>query len=301
MPEASRGLYAWCKLLRVPNLFTVPGDAVAGYLLASGGSFGAEVFHACGAVLAIYAGGLLLNDYFDREEDARDRPDRPIPSGAVKPQAVLLAGAAALPAGVVLASLGGVRAGLIAAGVALVALLYDAALKKLPVIGPVMMGICRGGSVMVGAGLAGGENYAAALPAAGIVALYTAALTWNAAGEVSGKKPGAAAFAPGVVLLAGWALVCRPGLVERAFSVAVAVVLGLAVAEASWAALRVLGRNTAVPAFIGRLVRVMITVQAAMALWALPAARWQVVGAVIGAFATLRLGSEVFGRRFYAS
>ena len=31
--------HTWLQLLRAPNLFTVPGDPLAGFLLASGGVF----------------------------------------------------------------------------------------------------------------------------------------------------------------------------------------------------------------------------------------------------------------------
>ena len=71
----------WLQLFRAPNLFTAPGDPLAGYLLAN---FGAGidgtlplVIIAC---LLFYGAGLLLNDFADLEEDRRDRPSRPLPS-----------------------------------------------------------------------------------------------------------------------------------------------------------------------------------------------------------------------------
>ena len=35
------------------------------------------------ALSLFYVGGMFLNDAFDREFDARSRPDRPIPSGQI--------------------------------------------------------------------------------------------------------------------------------------------------------------------------------------------------------------------------
>ena len=65
---------AWLQLLRAPNLLTVPGDPVAGYLLAMHG--GVPRMELLGAVLAslfFYCAGLLLNDVRDLDEDRRDR------------------------------------------------------------------------------------------------------------------------------------------------------------------------------------------------------------------------------------
>ena len=38
------------------------------------------------ASACLYCGGMVWNDYFDREQDRRERGDRPIPSGKVAPQ-----------------------------------------------------------------------------------------------------------------------------------------------------------------------------------------------------------------------
>src|SRR5687768_2365240 len=78
---------AWLQLLRAPNLFTVPGDPLAGYLLATQllalpGDL--RVALAIGASFCFYSAGLMLNDLLDLREDRRDRPERPLPSGAVK-------------------------------------------------------------------------------------------------------------------------------------------------------------------------------------------------------------------------
>src|SRR5690242_3666498 len=71
----------WLQLFRAPNLLTVPGDPLAGYLLASFGSVDDKLSLAIGASLSFYAGGLLLNDLADLPEDRRERPNRPLPSG----------------------------------------------------------------------------------------------------------------------------------------------------------------------------------------------------------------------------
>src|SRR5207244_765969 len=74
-------------LLRPPNVFTAVADSAAGLLLArQGGALARDPGLWCLAASAcLYLGGIALNDYFDRDVDARERPERPIPAGAVPP------------------------------------------------------------------------------------------------------------------------------------------------------------------------------------------------------------------------
>ena len=54
----------------------------------------------CAAISALYVGGMYLNDAFDREYDARERAERPIPSGEVRASTVFALGFAMLALGV---------------------------------------------------------------------------------------------------------------------------------------------------------------------------------------------------------
>ncbi len=81
---------AWLELLRPPNLFTVPGDVVAGWFLAGGsGAKAGTVAALAASSLCIYSAGLVINDLADVETDRRERPGRPIASGRVSPRAAL--------------------------------------------------------------------------------------------------------------------------------------------------------------------------------------------------------------------
>ncbi|MGW7712671.1 UbiA family prenyltransferase, partial [Streptomyces sp. NPDC054771] len=101
---------AWAELLRVSALFTVPGDALAG-AAASGRRPDRGTVLAVGASLCLYEAGMALNDWADRDEDAIDRPHRPIPSGRIAPGAALAAAGALTAAGGGVAGGGGRRAG----------------------------------------------------------------------------------------------------------------------------------------------------------------------------------------------
>jgi 4-hydroxybenzoate polyprenyltransferase len=284
---------AWGELLRLPNLFTVPGEALAGFALATGG-LSAKVGWACLAVLLTYAGGLLLNDWFDREQDAEERPERPLPSGRVRPAAARNVGLAALAAGVAVAWLAGpLQAGIAAGLTALCALLYDAGLKR-TAAGPGLMGLSRAGALAVGAGFAGSFGVPVVVAAVTLFA-YTAMLTYVARDETAEAATDSDAWALPVVLASGGvAMSLRVGV-----SIPGVAVLLLAVLEAARIIQRMRSDRRETPAAIGRLVRVMIVLQAAWVVWP-PHAPGR-LAALAAMFVALRAAAEVAGRAFYGS
>ena len=74
----------YLQLVRLPNVFTAAADSLAGWLLVQG-TFGepGRWLPLVLASVAIYAGGIVLNDVFDYEVDRVERPERPLPSGRV--------------------------------------------------------------------------------------------------------------------------------------------------------------------------------------------------------------------------
>ncbi|HEY0640042.1 MAG TPA: UbiA family prenyltransferase, partial [Pseudonocardiaceae bacterium] len=85
-------LAAFVQLVRAPAALTVPGDTVAG-AAAAGLRLGGRRLALPLASACLYWAGMALNDYADRELDATERPERPIPSGRVTPgEALALAG-----------------------------------------------------------------------------------------------------------------------------------------------------------------------------------------------------------------
>lgn len=134
---------AWLQLIRAPAVPTAVSNIVAAHLVATAGRIDWLVLTALSlASCCLYAGGMILNDCFDREVDARDRPDRPLPSGAADPALAWRVGAALLIAGVLLAAAAGTAAAGIACVLALLILAYDGLMKH-TWIGPVNMGLCR--------------------------------------------------------------------------------------------------------------------------------------------------------------
>ena len=186
-------LRGYLELLRPANVVTAVADVLAGYAVAGRANSPALPWLLT-ATVCLYAGGVVLNDFFDRELDAVERPERPIPSGRVPATRAAALGTALLAGGVVAAAQGTSAAAVVAVAIAVAVVLYDAHAKRHPLAGPVNMGLCRGLNLLLGvaavpAALAG--NWPIAL----ISVVYIAAVTTVSRGEVHGGKTGAAAFA----------------------------------------------------------------------------------------------------------
>lgn len=136
---------AWAELLRLPNLFTVPGDILVGWCLT--GMRGGFPFLTIAASLCFYSAGLLLNDFCDAKVDAHERPNRPIPSGRVSRWSVLGVSILLMFGGLLLAGVWNLAA------LALIALIcfYDLIAKHIPWVGVITMGCCRGMNLYLGA------------------------------------------------------------------------------------------------------------------------------------------------------
>ncbi len=184
----------YLQLVRLPNLFTAAADSLAGYLLANG-DLGqpSRWMPLCGASMAIYAAGITLNDVFDEELDRTERPGRPLPSGAVSRAFAVGLGVVGMALGLALAALVSVTSLLVAGVLVGCVLLYDAGLRR-TVLGPEVMGACRGLNLLLGLSVASHFGGAWAWVAAGSLALFVVGLTWISRFEVEhGRASGVVA------------------------------------------------------------------------------------------------------------
>ncbi|MFJ3197348.1 SCO3242 family prenyltransferase [Streptomyces griseoviridis] len=179
-------LRAWAELLRLPVLFTVPGDALAGAAAASA-TVNSRTLLAIGSSLCLYQAGMALNDWADRDEDTRDRPHRPLPSGRVRPASALTASCVLTTAGLTLAARAGRPALAVAAPLAATIWAYDLALKHTPA-GPVAMAAARGLDLLLGAAATTGRARDA-VPSATLLATHTLAVTTVSRRETTGGSP----------------------------------------------------------------------------------------------------------------
>ena len=189
-------LRAYLELLRLPNVFTAAADVLMGcfffeFLRTEPGRWRnldwRVVAMLVGASACFYLAGMVLNDFFDRDVDARQRPQRPIPSGRISSGEARSIGTVLMVLGLVLSwtagyFIGGMRAGLVGTALAAAVLLYDAWLKRTPA-GPVAMGACRMFNVFLGMSLHPDPWQQIHLAVAGGIGVYVIGVTWFARTE----------------------------------------------------------------------------------------------------------------------
>jgi 4-hydroxybenzoate polyprenyltransferase len=191
---------AWLHIARVSNTPTVVSNAVAGALLASTAAETGTVALVALAMALFYTAGMVLNDLADAEVDRRERPERPIPSGAISPAAALAAFCALVAAGLAILATEDVAPLLAGVGLVVLIVLYDLWHKDNPV-SPALMAGCRA-LVYVIAGVA----VASELPgdlwgAVALLFVYVVGLTRVAkveGGGIIGAWPVVAVLAPSV-------------------------------------------------------------------------------------------------------
>jgi 4-hydroxybenzoate polyprenyltransferase len=172
------------QLIRPANVATALADVLAGYAV-TGLPVDSRLAWLVPAGACLYAGGVVLNDVFDRQLDAVERPERPLPSGRISVATAGFLGAGLLAAGVLLALGAGRTPAVVALATALVVLLYDAWGKHRRFIGPFNMGLCRALNLMLGVSAAPAV-LPTAWPLGCIPLVYIAGVTVVSRGEVHG-------------------------------------------------------------------------------------------------------------------
>jgi len=252
------------ELVRAPAALSVPGDALAGAAVT--GTLGARTAGLSVASVCLYWSGMAANDWADRDLDAKERPERPIPSGRVTPGTALGLAAALSAAGLVLAGLtGGRRALAVAAPLTGVMWWYDTRLKG-TAAAPAGMAACRGLDVLLGASSCRWRR--SAVPALAVAA-HTYTVTALSRREVTGGSPllpaatlaGTAAVAAVPALLTAPSPAARwrrllPGGLAAWYAASYGIAQGHALAEPSAAKVRAaVGAGiTSLPALQGALI-----------------------------------------------
>ncbi len=197
---AASKLTAYLQLTRPANIVTAIADIWAGFAVA-----GAAVLLLSGettfsttlplsdllwltlATIGLYGGGVAFNDVFDAELDGVERPERAIPSGRVSLKNAALMAFLLLLMGVVAAWQVNLLSALIALLIAFLAVLYDYWGKHQLVIGPINMGLCRAGNLLLG--ISAVPVMVEAYWFLGFIPLvFVAAITMISRGEVHGKN-----------------------------------------------------------------------------------------------------------------
>ena len=93
---------AYLLLARFSNLPTIWSNVLAGTVVSGAAFIKADVARVSLAVSLLYTAGMFLNDAFDRDFDARVRPDRPIPAGDVTLRETFITGWGLMAAGILI-------------------------------------------------------------------------------------------------------------------------------------------------------------------------------------------------------
>ncbi|MDZ7967462.1 MAG: UbiA-like protein EboC [Nostoc sp. DedSLP03] len=203
MNVASLNFQSWrgyLELIRPANIVTAWADILLGFAASGSGIIFTKLINgeATFAILiplawlllattGLYGGGIVFNDVFDAELDAKERPNRAIPSGRVSRQNATLLGSILFAIGIIAAFQVSLLSAAIATFITLSCLLYNSLAKHHPFFGPLNMGLCRGSNLLLGVSavpeIIGERWYLALIPV-----LYIAAITAISQGEVHGGK-----------------------------------------------------------------------------------------------------------------
>ena len=288
----------YLTLIRLPNLFTVPLDPVVGAACATGGINLNICITPIIAVLLLYSAGLILSDYFDREKDALERPERPIPAGDIHPSHALYAGIILLAAGIAAGMTNGFETGMTAAVLAALVLIYSFIHSHYKFTGALVMAGCRALAVLLGAAAAGAV-WSAALPAS-IVFLYVFLLTLSAAGEATRLSlPLFTALCPLFPLSVPFFMAVTS--IDQSSSIMAILLLILIFAFTVFSAWICIKEERSIPAHIGLLVRNMIFIQGMWIMLYLSEPDSMVLILLIIAILFMRIMSEIASTKYSSS
>lgn len=288
-PGLTRKLRAWLELFRLPNLLTVPGDALAGACLVSllsGRSVsGLELFGVGLCVLLLYGMGLVQNDWVDVSDDRYLRPERPLPSKRISALQAALAFFLCFLGGMLVAFWNG-RPVLISAGLLTILIWsYNLVLKKRYYAGALCMGLCRGMSLLVGAATVGW--HIGIIPVFLGVTAYIYFVTLFAEGENRRQVPDGKVFFPLACFFGAWVfnipvLLYYHRQISSISLLLAAVCFVLSLLAAGVAAVRVYNRSVRAEEmrhFIGALLRALLPWQASWLV--LTEGAWTVITMVV--------------------
>ncbi len=195
-------LKPWLEFFRLPNLPSAAGDALAGVAIASY-IFSVQtkplaVIAAALGSLLLYMWGLADNDITDSERDKTEAPHRPIPSGRITLARAKLARLLCILPILPLSYLAVTPTLWLAAAAAIIlaVLTYNRIKERLPILGTLVMGSCRGFSMLSGIAavttlplVTSASQTAILIAVLCVWTLQTASLTIIALNEDKAEKP----------------------------------------------------------------------------------------------------------------
>jgi geranylgeranylglycerol-phosphate geranylgeranyltransferase len=184
------------RILRPVNAVMAGIASLLGVVVATG-TIPPQSLLLVPVVVLITGAGNAVNDYYDREIDAVNRPDRPIPHGEVTPAGALRYSAVLFVAAVLLAIFVTPECLAIAVINSLVLVVYARNLKGLPLAGNLAVGYLAGSIFLFGGAFAGLEGLLLNIPVAGVTFLcMTSREVLKDAEDIEGDRLGGARTLP---------------------------------------------------------------------------------------------------------
>jgi geranylgeranylglycerol-phosphate geranylgeranyltransferase len=156
-------LAGYFTIIRPLNVAAAGLAVIVAYLIATG-TLIPQVILLFLVVTLVTAAGNVINDYFDIGIDRVNRPDRPIPSGKVTPQAARVYACVLFLAGILVCLLTNELCITIAIINSLLLIAYAAWLKRTPLLGNIAVAYLAGSMFLFGGALSGMAGLLHVLP-----------------------------------------------------------------------------------------------------------------------------------------
>ncbi len=142
------------QLVRIPGIFTAFSNILVGFFLVQESYVNLEfIIPLLSTSGFLFLAGMIFNDYFDYELDKKERPSRPLPSGAISKKSAFFLGVIFLLIANILSSLVGIQSLMISILMTLLILSYDFRLKQIPILGILSLSTIRFLNVILGASI----------------------------------------------------------------------------------------------------------------------------------------------------
>lgn len=197
---------ACLQLIRPANIITALADIFAGFaassfLISNTTQHFAEPLLLLTslawlllATIGLYGGGIVFNDVFDAKLDLKQRPERPIPKGIISKNEAAMLGIGFFIMGITAAYQVSLLSFILAATICLLCFSYNAYTKHHLWLGPINMGLCRSGNLLLGA-TAVNEAFSTLWVIACIPFIFIIAVTTISKNEVYGGNRSSLWFA----------------------------------------------------------------------------------------------------------
>ncbi|MBW8888015.1 MAG: UbiA family prenyltransferase [Fibrobacteres bacterium] len=182
---------AFFSLVRIPTVFSSMSNAYAGWWIGGGRGLEWPLWAGVASAALFIMAGMALNDVADKDVDARERPNRPIPSGAISLRAAWTLSLGMMALGLAILAVAHPLSALFGLALCAAIFAYNFWLKGGP-FGPAAMGLCRALNLFTGMSLAW-SAFPAVWPGSVVLSLislwaYIALVTYLARDEVGGNS-----------------------------------------------------------------------------------------------------------------